>query len=54
MRVVGPLDFSLTGVLASLAVPLAEAKVSIFVISTYNTDYLLVSESDAEKAISAM
>ncbi|OLE87485.1 MAG: hypothetical protein AUG07_00850 [Acidobacteria bacterium 13_1_20CM_2_60_10] len=54
MRVVGPLDFSLTGVLASLAVPLAEAKVSIFVISTYNTDYLLVSESDAEKAISAL
>ncbi len=54
MRVVGPLDFSLTGVLASLAVPLAEAQVSIFVISTYNTDYLLVSESDTEKAISAL
>src|SRR5207247_8897920 len=54
MRVVGPLDFSLTGVLASLAVPLAEAKVSIFVIWTYNMDYLLVSESDTEKAISAL
>ncbi len=42
-RVKGPLDFSLTGILASLTSPLAEAGVSIFVISTYDTDYLLVA-----------
>ena len=42
IKVEGPLDFSLTGILASLANPLAEAKISIFAISTFDTDYLLV------------
>jgi hypothetical protein len=46
----GPLDFSLTGVLDSLASPLAEAGVSIFAISTYDTDYVLVREKDLDKA----
>ena len=41
-RVVGPLDLALTGVLASLAGPLAEARVNIVTFSTYSTDYLLV------------
>jgi len=50
LKVLGPLDFSLTGILASLAVPLAEASVSIFAMSTYNTDYILVREGDLEKA----
>jgi len=45
-QVEGPLDFALTGILASVASPLAEAGVSIFAISTYNTDYVLVKESD--------
>src|SRR5262245_53634988 len=40
-RVDGTLDFSLTGVLASLATPLAAAGVSLFAISTYDTDYVL-------------
>lgn len=44
LRVRGPLDLSLTGVLASLAGPLAEAGISIFPISTHDTDYLLVKE----------
>ena len=44
LRVAGRLDFSLTGVLASIAGPLAAAKVSIFAISTYDTDYVLVRE----------
>jgi uncharacterized protein len=43
-KVEGPLDLSLTGVLASLAAPLAEARINIFAISTYDTDYLLVKE----------
>ncbi|GAB1688481.1 ACT domain-containing protein [Krasilnikovia sp. M28-CT-15] len=42
LRVVGPLDLALTGVLASLIGPLAEARVNIVTFSTYDTDYLLV------------
>ena len=41
-RVVGPLDLALTGILASLIGPLAEARVNIVAFSTYDTDYLLV------------
>ncbi len=50
LKVAGPLDFSQTGVLASLAGPLADAGIPIFVISTYDTDYLLVPESRATRA----
>lgn len=53
-RVQGPLDFSLTGVLASLAAPLAEAEISIFAVSTYNTDYLLVQEAQFARAKRAL
>lgn len=53
-KVQGPLDFSLTGVLASLAAPLADAKVSIFAISTFDTDYLLVKENVLEEAKRAL
>src|SRR5687768_14574932 len=42
MRVAGTLDFSMVGVLSALAAPLAAAGVPIFVLSTYDTDYLLV------------
>ena len=49
-KVDGPLDFALTGILASVAQPLAEAGVSIFAISTYHTDYVMVKEHDVEKA----
>ena len=54
LKVQGPLDFDLTGVLASLAAPLAEASVSILTISTYNTDYILVKENNLEKAKQAL
>ena len=54
LKVAGPLDFSLTGVLASLAVPLAEAGVSIFAISTYDTDFLLVREDQLEVAVDVL
>ena len=50
LKVRGPLDFSLTGILASLASPLAEASISIFAISTYGTDYILVRDHDLEEA----
>ncbi|PIP52914.1 amino acid-binding protein [Candidatus Beckwithbacteria bacterium CG23_combo_of_CG06-09_8_20_14_all_34_8] len=48
-KVEGPLGFSLTGIVASLSNPLAEANISIFYISTYETDYLLVEEKNLEK-----
>ncbi len=50
LKVAGPLDFSLTGILASLAVPLAEARISLFAISTFDTDYVLVRAVDLERA----
>jgi len=51
IKVMGPLDFSLTGILSSLAKPLAEAKISIFAISTFNTDYLLIKRNNFKKSI---
>ena len=54
LKVAGPLDFSMTGVLASLAFPLAQAGVSIFAISTYDTDYLLVRSDVLERAIQVL
>ena len=50
-QVEGQLDFSLTGILAALATPLAQAGISIFALSTYNTDYLMVKQADKELAI---
>lgn len=44
LRVEGPLDFTQTGILASIAVPLADASISIFAISTFDTDYLMIKE----------
>lgn len=54
LKIIGPLDFSLTGVLASLANPLAEAKISIFAISTFDTDYILVKNEKLEEAIKVL
>lgn len=54
LRVEGTLPFHLTGVLASLATPLAEANVPIFVVSSYDTDYLLVDESMLPRALEAL
>ena len=53
-KVEGPLDFALTGILARLAAPLAEAGISIFAISTYDTDYLLVRAADLDAAIAVL
>ena len=47
-------DFSLTGILASLAGPLADAGISIFAIATYNTDYILIKSRSLEKAKSVL
>ena len=50
-KVEGPLDFSVIGILARISNLLAEEKISIFVISTYDTDYILVREPDLQAAI---
>ena len=50
----GPLDFALTGILSKISGALANAGVSIFAISTFDTDYVLVPSADAERARSAL
>jgi hypothetical protein len=54
LRVAGPLGFGMTGILASLAGPLASSGVSIFVVSTYDTDYVMVQERDLDRGVDAL
>jgi hypothetical protein len=54
LELVGPLDFTLTGVVASLVSPLAEDGVPIFILSTFETDYLLVRENDLTRAVESL
>ncbi len=54
LRVRGPFVLSEVGVLASLTAPLADARVSVFVVSTFDTDYLLVTEEQLAPAIVAL
>ena len=49
-RVAGTLDFALTGILARLTGTLADAGISVFAVSTFDTDYLLVKEADHQHA----
>ena len=50
----GVLDFSLVGILANLSGVLAKAGISIFAISTHNTDYILVQETNLKPALEAL
>jgi hypothetical protein len=54
VRVRGPLATDLVGILLSMAEPLADAGVSIFPISTYDTDYVLVRSRDLQRALDAL
>jgi NAD+ diphosphatase len=54
LRVEGPLDHALVGVLAELTAALADAGVPVFAVSTYDTDYLLVPEADLDRALAAL
>ena len=54
LKVRGPLDFVLTGVLASLADPLATAGISLFAVSTFDTDYVLVRAGKLAEAIAVL
>jgi hypothetical protein len=50
LQIEGTLAFTLIGVLASVATPLADAEISVFAVSTYDTDYLLISQRDLHRA----
>jgi hypothetical protein len=54
LSVHGPVEFSEVGVLAALAVPVADAGISIFVVSTFDTDHLIVAEEDLGRTIAAL
>lgn len=54
LKVEGPLDFSLIGILASISTTLAQKGISIFAISTYDTDYILVKEKDFDSTVNAL
>ena len=54
LKVIGPLDFSLTGILAAISSILAASQISLFALSTYDTDYILVKEIDIDRAIDAL
>ena len=51
IKVKGPLDFTLVGVLASLTEALAQEDISMLAISTFDTDYLLVKEAQVDRAV---
>jgi hypothetical protein len=54
LTVRGPLDFSLVGIAAALTGVLAEASISLFMLSTYDTDYLFVRDADLDRALTAL
>ncbi|WP_371185361.1 ACT domain-containing protein [Thalassotalea maritima] len=54
LEVLGPLGFSLTGILSNISAVLADQAISIFAISTFDTDYILVKNDTLERAINAL
>ena len=54
LKIEGPFDFSLTGILLAVIEPLADVGISIFALSTYDTDYVLVKKKDLNQAVSVL
>ena len=54
IRANGPFDLSLTGIIAGMTAALAKSQISVFTVSTYNTDYILVQEKDLLPAVDAL
>lgn len=54
IKVLGPLDFSLVGILHSILTPLKDAGVSVFAISTFETDYILLKEKNLPESMRAL
>ena len=53
-RVQGVLDFTLTGILSKITMLLAENKIAIFAVSTYNTDYVMTKEENFQRALKVL
>lgn len=53
-KILGPLDFSLIGILSKISLLMAECKISIFALSTYDTDYILVKDDKVDEAVRAL
>lgn len=51
LKVEGPIPFEVTGVAAALVAPLAEARISVFLLATFDTDYLLLKEEVFDRAV---
>jgi uncharacterized protein len=54
LQLVGPFEFTLTGILLSVLAPLADAGIGIFAVSTFDTDYVMVKTDRLDEAISAL
>ncbi|MCL2362545.1 MAG: ACT domain-containing protein [Defluviitaleaceae bacterium] len=54
LKISGILDFGMIGVIAKISCILAEAKISVFVVSTYNTDYILMKSENFDSGVSAL
>ena len=54
LKIAGPLDFNLTGVIAGISKILADDKISIFAVSTFDTDYILVKNEKLDDAVTAL
>jgi uncharacterized protein len=54
LKIDGPLDFSLVGIIAGISAILKDAKIPIFTISTYDTDYILLKQKDLETGVKAL
>lgn len=54
LKLEGPIPFEMTGVASALLAPLAAARISIFLISTYDTDYLLLKAESFERAVEVL
>lgn len=54
IKVMGPLDFGMVGILVSISNILAKRQISIFAISTYDTDYILLKDENLQKGIEAL
>ena len=54
LRVSGVLDFGMVGVIAQISAVLAAAHISVFVVSTYNTDYVLMKAGDFDRGVQAL
>lgn len=54
LKIQGVLDFSLIGILSKILGLLAEARIGIAAVSTYNTDYIFVKETDLDKAVETL